>query len=213
VVEAAEALDLPGDHVPQHEEVNARLRSLTGFRFTPAGGIVDDDRMYGAMADGWFHAAQYLRHPAVPLYSPEPDALHDLAGHGPQLASPRFAALYRLFGEAARRARTTRAVEPLSRMFWFTMEYGLVKEGGRLRAYGAALLSSYGEIARFPAAERRPLDPVAVVATPYTITGYQPVLYVAESLDHLADMVGAFCADLDGDTPSRLASQRPTPQV
>lgn len=206
LVEAAEAAPVPGDHVPQHAEVNALLRPLTGFGFTLAGGIVDTRRLYGSMADGWFHAVQYLRHPALPLYTPEPDAVHDLLGHGTQMAAPRFAALYRVIGEAVRRVRTAEAVDLASRVFWFTLEYGVVRERGRLAAYGAALLSSYGEIAGFPGREIRPLDLAAMAGTPYRINGYQPVLYAAESLDHLSDTLGAFFTRFDDETGARLGT-------
>lgn len=205
VVDVVDALDLPDDHVPQHGEVSARLGRLTGFRLTLAGGVVDTRRFLGSMLDGYFHAVQYLRHPAVPFYTPEPDVLHDLVGHGTQLATPRLAELYRVIGRTARRLRTTEAVELISRIFWFTLEYGVVRENGDLRAYGAALLSSSGEIECFRGAEIRPLDIRMMANTHYEINGYQPVLYRAESMDHLTDTLTAFFDGMDDETPARLA--------
>ncbi|MFB9433600.1 phenylalanine 4-monooxygenase [Streptoalloteichus tenebrarius] len=204
IADVIEAVDIPDDHVPQHAEVNSRLQRLTGFRFTLTGGLVDSRRLYGAMADGYFHGVQYLRHPAVPFYTPEPDALHDLVGHGTQLAAPRFAELYRVIGRAVHRVETAEAVSLIDRLFWFTVEYGVVRENGDLKAYGAALLSSYGEIECFRDAEIRPLDLRAMANTPYQINGYQPILYRAESLDHLTDTLGEFFDEMDDDTPVRL---------
>ena len=90
--EAKARLALPEDHVPQLDEVTARLKPLTGFEFHPAAGLVPLDEFYGSLADRVFHSTQYLRHPSSPLYTPEPDIVHEVIGHGNLLASPRFAA-------------------------------------------------------------------------------------------------------------------------
>ena len=113
---------------------------------------------YGSLADGIFHSTQYIRHHSVPLYTPEPDVLHEVFGHGNCLAHDRFAALYRVAGEAARRVQTTEALEFVSKVFWFSLEFGVVREDGEVRTYGAGLLSSYGEIQQVAQADLRPLD-------------------------------------------------------
>ena len=105
------------------------------------------------------------------------------------VASPRFAALKREAGRAAQRVRTDEALQVLADVFWFTMEFGVLREGGELRAYGAGILSSYGEIEEFRHMEIRPLDFAEMVTIDYDITKYQPVLYCAESLDHLRPCV------------------------
>jgi len=202
---AKAALALPEDRVPQLDEVTDRLRPLTGYRYHPAAGLVALREFYGSLADRVFHSTQYVRHPSEPLYTPEPDIVHEVIGHGNMLASPRFAELKRLAGEAARRVRTDEALQLIADVFWFTLEFGVVWEDGELRAYGAGILSSYGEIEEFRGMEIRPLDFAEMGAIEYDITKYQPVLYAADSMDHLFDAVGGFFATADDGTPARLA--------
>ncbi|MFE1771502.1 phenylalanine 4-monooxygenase [Streptomyces sp. NPDC059008] len=204
VLDAGEDAAIPAARIPQHAEVSARLTARTGFAFTLAGGVVPNERFLGAMEYGYFHAVQFVRHPAVPLYTPEPDVLHDVFGHGIHLSDPRVAHLYRLIGEAANHVRTEEALDVLSRVYWFTLEYGLITESGTPKAFGAALLSSYGEIAAHDSREVRELDIRAAAGTAYRISGYQPVLYAARSMEHLEDLLGAFCADFDDDIAQRL---------
>ncbi len=204
--DAVTALDLPRDRIPQLDEVTAALAPLTGFGYVPAAGIVPLEEFYGSLADGLFHSTQYIRHHGAPLYTPEPDLVHEVIGHGHLLADPQLAELNRLAGAAARRAGTPDALQVVADVFWFTIEFGLVREDGELRAYGAGLLSSYGEIEEFRAADVRPLDFAAMATVDYDITHYQPVLFAAESMDHLVDAVGGFFAACDDDTPARLGA-------
>jgi phenylalanine-4-hydroxylase len=203
--EAMARLALPADHIPQLDEVGDRLRPLTDFEYHPAAGLVPFDRFYGSLADGVFHSTQYLRHPSRPLYTPEPDLIHEVIGHGGMLASPRLAELNRSAGRAARRLETEEGRDLFAHVFWFTIEFGVLYEHGELRAYGAGLLSSYGEIEEFRGAEIRPLEIAAMGVQDYDITRYQPILYAADSLDQLLDVVGAFFEECDDNTPSRLA--------
>jgi phenylalanine-4-hydroxylase len=204
--DAVGALDLPRDRIPQLDEVTAALWPLTGFGYVPAAGIVALEEFYGSLADRLFHSTQYIRHHAAPLYTPEPDLVHEVIGHGHLLADPQLAEVNRLAGEAARRAGTPDALQVVADVFWFTIEFGLVREDGELRAYGAGLLSSYGEIEEFRAADVRPLDFRAMATVDYDITHYQPILFAAESMDHLVDAVGSFFATCDDDTPARLGA-------
>ena len=98
-------------------------------------------------------------------------------------------------------------------MFWFTVEFGVVVEDGELKAYGAGILSSYGEIDEFRSADVRPIDFLDMGTREYDITHYQPILYRAESLEHLVDEVGGFFAAMDDDTPARLAQEAPVHHV
>jgi len=202
--EAMGRLALPADHIPQLDEVTTRLSPLTGFEYHPAAGLVAFDQFYGSLADGVFHSTQYIRHHARPLYTPEPDLIHEVIGHGGLLASPRLAELNRLAGLAARRLETPAGRDFFSTVFWFTIEFGVLYEGGELRAYGAGLLSSYGEIEEFRQAEIRPLQVAEMGVLPYDITKYQPVLYAADGIEHLLDVVGGFFAECDDDAPARL---------
>ena len=205
-LEAKAALGLPEDRVPQLDEVTAKLQPLTGFRYHPAAGLVPLREFYGSLADKVFHSTQYVRHPSEPLYTPEPDIIHEVIGHGNMLASPRFAEVKRLAGEAARRVETEAALQFVADVFWFTLEFGVVWEDGELRAYGAGILSSYGEIEEFRGMEIRPIDFGEMGTIEYDITKYQPVLYAAESMDHIEDAVGGFFAAADDDTPARYAA-------
>ncbi|SDL44657.1 phenylalanine-4-hydroxylase [Nonomuraea jiangxiensis] len=200
----AARLGLPQDRIPQLEEVSELLEPLTGFRYRPAAGLVPLREFYGVLADGFFYSTQYVRHHSVPFYTPEPDVIHEVIGHANALAHPRYAALYRLAGQAARRVEGEQALEFVSKVFWFTMEFGVMAEGHELKAYGAGILSSYGEIEEFRGMDIRPLDLAAMGATEYDITKYQDVLFRAESLQHLEDVVGGFWDSCDDDAVARL---------
>src|SRR3954470_8985363 len=172
---ALEEVGLPQDRVPGLDEVSARIEPLTGWSYVPAAGLVPLREFYGSLAERVFHSTQYVRHPDVPLYTPEPDIIHEVIGHGNMLASPRFAELKRLAGEAARRVETDDGLQFIADVFWFTLEFGVVWEDGELRAYGAGILSSYGEIEEFRGMEIRPLDFGEMGTIEYDITKYQPV--------------------------------------
>lgn len=198
--EAIEALDLPRDHVPELDQVSERLAPVTGFRYLPAAGLVPLREFYGALEERRFYSTQYVRHGAVPLYTPEPDIIHEVIGHGHLLATPTFSELHRLAGAAANRLRDDENLTFLSKVFWFTVEFGIVVEDGELRAYGAGILSSYGEIEEFRSMRHRPLDLIEMGSVDYDITHYQPVLYRAESLDEVREVVGGFFRDCSDES-------------
>jgi phenylalanine-4-hydroxylase len=190
--EALAAVALPADRVPSLDEVTARVAPLSGWRYVPAAGLVPLREFYGSLAERRFHSTQYLRHPDVPLYTPEPDIIHEVIGHGHLLATPTFGDLHRRAGRAARRLEDDENLRFLSRVFWFSLEFGVVFEHGELRAYGAGILSSYGEIEEFRSMEHRPLDIAEMGTADYDITAYQPVLYRAESVAEVEEVVGGF---------------------
>lgn len=197
-LEGKERLGLPVDRVPQLEEVSDLMAGLTGFRYQPAAGLVPLREFYGALADRRFWSTQYVRHHSVPLYTPEPDVLHEVVGHGNTLAHDRYTALYEAAGRAARRVESEEALQFVSKVFWFTLEFGVVHEPDGLKAYGAGILSSPGEIEEFRGMTITPLDLVAMGTADYDITVYQDHLYAAESFSHLEDVVGTFwehCTD------------------
>lgn len=192
----AARLALPRHDVPQLADVSARLQQLTGWRFHAAPGLAPIREFYGALAERRFLSTQYVRHPSVPLYTPEPDVIHELIGHANALADPRFAELYAVAGAAGRRVADDDALlQRFSKTFWFTLEFGVVREDGDLRAYGAGLLSSFGELNVYRDAEIRDWDPDAMSVTDYDIDIYQPVLFAAPSFDTMvADLLGWFGA-------------------
>jgi phenylalanine-4-hydroxylase len=202
--DAVAALALPTDRIPQLNEVTDGLKPLTGFEYVPAAGIVPLDEFYGSLADKLFHSTQYVRHHDAPLYTPEPDLIHEVIGHGNLLAAPRFAAIKRQAGLAAQRVETDEALQFLADVFWFTIEFGVMREQGEVRAYGAGILSSYGEIEEFRGADLRPLDLLEMGTLEYDITKYQPVLFCAEGMGELESVVGGFFAGYDDETPARL---------
>lgn len=185
VLRGAAALDLPTNRVPQLREVDERVRACSGFRVEPVEGLVPARDFYGALAERRFRSTQYIRHHSTPRYTPEPDIVHEIIGHANLLASPIFAELHHLAGQASRRAVSDEAHDFFSRVFWFTLEFGVALEDGEPRAYGAGLLSSFGELAAFRDAELRPFSIPAMGTLDYDITSYQPVLFVAESFPRM----------------------------
>ncbi len=203
-LEASERLVLPARRVPQLSEVDERLRALTGFQLRPVSGLVPTRQFYGALAERVFHSTQYIRHHSVPFYTPEPDIVHEIIGHANMLAGDELADLYVAAGNASLRAVSDESHEFFSKVFWFTLEFGVVHESGELRAYGAGLLSSYGEIEVFRNAEIRPFDIAAMGTLDYDITQYQPVLFAAESFTQVLEELTDFFDSYDEESFSQL---------
>jgi phenylalanine-4-hydroxylase len=180
-----ERLDLPRKRIPQMREVSAKVQALSGFRLEPVAGLVEPRVFLESLADGVFLSTQYIRHHSTPLYTPEPDVVHELAGHAMLLASEPLAELNRLVGEAVRRATSAEALDRLARVYWFTVEFGVVCEAGEVRAYGTGLLSSAGELQAMQQAELRPFDLEAASRQDFDPTNYQPLLFCADSFESM----------------------------
>jgi phenylalanine-4-hydroxylase len=204
-LEGQEALALPADHIPQLNDVTDRLAGLSGFRYEPVAGLAPLRTFYGSFVDDVFFSTQYIRHHSSPLYTPEPDIIHEVLGHANQLADPDVARLYRLVGRAVARVETDGALRVLSRVFWFTFEFGVVEEHG-LKTYGAGILSSFGELDAFRRATIRPLDFAGMTHVEYDITRYQPVLFAGRSLTQVYDALEGFLTSFDDETAARLAA-------
>ena len=145
------------------------------------------DEFLGALSDGIFLSTQYVRHPSAPFYTPEPDLLHEFIGHGTTLLDARFAELHRAFGAAARVASSERMGQ-IERLYWFTVEYGMVREDGVPRALGAGLLSSCEELEQCGTVpELLPFDAEVAARTDYDPTRLQPRLFVADSFGSLVE--------------------------
>jgi phenylalanine-4-hydroxylase len=190
-------LDLPCERIPQLRELDERVYGLTGFHLRPVPGLVPTRQFYGALADRTFLSTQYVRHHSVPFYTPEPDLVHEIIGHANMLASDSLADLYAEAGAASRRSSSSESLEFFSRVFWFTLEFGVVEECGDLKAYGAGLLSSYGELDVFRQADIREWDILAMGTRNYDITHYQPVLFAARSYERLIRDLGDFFRSYD----------------
>ena len=168
----------------------------------PVAGLVSAREFLGALSERVFCATQYIRHHSQPLYTPEPDIVHELMGHAPMLAIPEFADLSQKIGEASL-AATDPQIEQLATLYWFTIEYGVLWQDGELRAYGAGLLSSFGELEHSlsGAVEIRPFDPWQAKDTAYPITSYQPLLWSVNSIGEAFDRMKEFFEGVgDGDT-------------
>jgi phenylalanine-4-hydroxylase len=195
--QSARRVALPTDYVPQLAEVSARLLPLTGFYLVPAAGVVPSQQFYGPFSDGVFQATQYLRPVSALFHSSEPDVIHELVGHAAMFADPQFAAIYRWFGEATKAASgSDEAMAALAKLFWFSLEAGVLIENGRPYACGAAILSSVAELESFRQVELREFRAGDIVVHEFDDKECQPVLFAADSADQLAGELNGFLPSL-----------------
>ncbi len=191
-LECVRKVDLPWDRIPQLREVSEKVEALSGFRLEPVAGLVQPRVFLESLANGVFLCTQYIRHHSTPHYTPEPDVVHELTGHAVTLASERLAELNRLVGEAVKRTHSAERMEQLARVYWFTIEFGVVWEDGKVKAYGTGLLSSAGEQAAMGSAELRPLDPETMSREEYDPTSYQPILFCGDSFEAMHETLREF---------------------
>ena len=184
-LQCLERLDFDAERIPQLDEVSKKVEAISGFRLEPVAGLVEPRVFLESLAQGVFLSTQYIRHHSTPLYTPEPDVAHEIIGHAVTLASKPLAELNRLFGEAVRRTTRSDDFERLARIYWFTIEFGVLREDGRIKAYGTGLLSSAGELAEMHKAELRPLDLEVAADHLYDPTHYQALLFCADSFDQM----------------------------
>src|SRR4030095_14193995 len=178
-------LDLDTNRIPQLAEVSRKVEAISGFRLEPVAGLVEPRVFLESLASGVFLCTQYIRHHSTPLYTPEPDVAHEIIGHAITLASNKLAELNRLFGEAVKRTTSAAEMDQLARVYWFTIEFGVLRENGEVKAYGTGLLSSAGELEEMHKAELRPLDLEQASKHAYDPTHYQSVLFCADSFIEL----------------------------
>jgi len=190
-IDALDRLDLPEDRVPQCADVSRVLRAHTGWEVAPVPALINFTDFFNLLANKRFPAASFIRRRDEMEYLQEPDIFHEIFGHTPLLTDPRFAAFTHAYGKAGAAAR--KEDRPmLARLYWFTVEFGLInrREEG-LRTYGAGVVSSIGETTyalESPEPQRKPFDPLDALRTPYRIDIYQPIYFVIESFDTLFEV-------------------------
>jgi phenylalanine-4-hydroxylase len=182
-------LGISTERIPQLSEMNRRLKELTNFRLAPIEGLVDTRAFLSWLSWRTMLSTQYIRHQSRPEYTPEPDIVHEAIGHIPMFTNQAFADYSQFIGQGARIANDEQ-LEELGRLYWFTVEFGLVEDGGEVKAYGAGLLSSFGELehAFSDKVERRPFDLEQVIKHEFTYSDMQPVLYVIPSYSELKEV-------------------------
>jgi len=185
---AKKDLGITTERIPQLSEMNRRLKELTGFRLAPIEGLVETRGFLSWLSYRVMLCTQYIRHHSQPAYTPEPDIVHESIGHIPMFTNPNFADFSQFIGHGARIA-SDRQLEELGRLYWFTVEFGLVEHEGDIKAYGAGLLSSFGELehAFSDEVERRPFDLEEVINTEYSYSDMQPLLFVVPSYAELKE--------------------------
>jgi len=198
-LKAKRDLGISNDRIPQLSEMNRRLKELTNFRLAPVEGLVDTRAFLSWLSWRTMLSTQYIRHHSRPEYTPEPDIVHEAIGHIPMFTNPAFADYSQFIGHGARIA-TDEQIEELGRLYWFTVEFGLVEHEGEIKAYGAGLLSSFGELehAFSDEVERRPFDLEQVINHEFTYSDMQPVLYVIPSYAELKEVTRRYISRFKG---------------
>jgi phenylalanine-4-hydroxylase len=190
-LEGADAIALRKDRVPDLADVNGRLGPRTGWNAVPVKGFIPARDFFRCLSERRFPTTIIVRAREQLDYLPEPDIFHDVFGHVPLHADPVFADFLQRFGAVAVRARTDEETAQMARLFWFTVEFGLIREGGDVKVYGSGLISSHGDAANAlgPKCDRRPFSLQAVIDQPFEIDHFQDVLFVVDAFDQLFDAV------------------------
>ena len=187
----ADLIGLAPDKIPDLDQVNDRLNARTGWNAVPVGGFLPAKEFFASLSRRRFPTTVTIRSRESIDYVPEPDIFHDVFGHVPLHSDPAFADFLQRFGQAATMARSDAEVEMMARLFWFTVEFGLVDEKGTPKIYGSGLISSSGDAANAlgPRCDRRPFTLDGVISQPFRIDQLQDTLFVVEAFDQLFEAV------------------------
>jgi phenylalanine-4-hydroxylase len=193
------AINLKPDRIPDLREVNPRLNKLTGWSSQGVPGFIPAKSFFAFLAQRVFPATISVRPMESLEYLPEPDIVHDIFGHVPLHADPVFADFLQTYGKAALHTNDPYHTERLARLFWFTVEFGLIHEDGRTKLYGSGLISSQGEghhALESKDVDRRPFSLNRVCDTAFEIDHFQPILYVLEDFEQLRDAMNSYAEKL-----------------
>ena len=183
-----DSLRLSRGGIPDFEDLSERLRKLTGWQVVAVPGLVPDAVFFEHLANRRFVAGRFIRKPEQLDYLEEPDIFHDVFGHVPLLSDPVFADYMQAYGLGGLRALNFHALEKLARLYWYTVEFGLIREQSGLRLYGAGIVSSFGESVFAlddPSPNRLQFDLERVMRTRYQIDDYQQSYFVIDSFEEL----------------------------
>ncbi len=182
-----ELIGLREDRLPNLAAVSARLAPRTGWESTPVSGFLPADAFFAMLAARMFPTTTWLRSRESMEYTPEPDIFHDVFGHVPMHAHPVFASFLEQYGKVCARLTDAEDLERMGRLFWFTVEFGLIRQDGGVKVYGSGLISSHGECSRVLAGgcEVRSFDLDAVMEQRFDTGAMQPVLYAVESFEEI----------------------------
>jgi phenylalanine-4-hydroxylase len=189
-IAAMNEMNFPIDRVPQLQEVSKVLMEHTGWGVQGVAALIPYTEFFGLLANKRFPVATFIRSREDFDYIQEPDVFHEVFGHSPPLTDHRFAAFVEAYGKAGLQA-DPKDHAMLARLFWFTVEFGLVDTSEGIRAYGSGIMSSPGELVyavESDIPERKPFDPVEALRTPYRIDILQPIYFVIDSFDHLFEL-------------------------
>ena len=190
--EGLDLLRLSHPGIPNLEELNERLHERTGWTVVSVPGLVPDDIFFGHLATRRFPAGNFIRSAAQLDYLEEPDIFHDVFGHVPMLAQPQVADFIQTLGKAGLRAADLGAMQRLARLYWHTIEFGLAREDGALKIYGAGIASSFGEAGyslESPMPRRLPFDLRQVMRTRYRSDALQACYYVVDGFEALLERI------------------------
>ncbi len=191
----AKKINLSRDRVPPLSDINARLKPMTGWQSRAVAGYLPSKVFFACLARRDFPTTVVIRPKESIDYLPEPDIFHDVFGHVPLHADPTFADFLQTYGQAALTTDDPAETERLARLFWFTVEFGLIREGGTVKVYGSGLISSPGESRHSlssDSVDRRPFNLEQVCDTAFEIDHFQPILYVLDSFDQLRDAMNTY---------------------
>lgn len=189
-LDALDRMRFPTDRIPQCAEVSAVLRRHTGWEVAPVPALIPFDRFFALLADKKFPAASFIRSREEMDYLQEPDIFHEIFGHTPLLTDPRFAEFTHAYGKVGVKADKKDHVM-LARLYWFTVEFGLINTAKGLKTYGAGVVSSFGETPYAIESDkpvRKPFDPVDTLRTPYRIDIFQTTYFIIDSLEDMFNL-------------------------